>query len=335
MGITNFVKEAFELYRKSGGTFYQFADDNSGNQPLLVNSFFGQLSICSKQFLSGSKGFIINTLKTVVLYSSGHLGSATIFNKLLNMPEFEIVTLVKSQPLTFTAAGARKIRRHLKKMGWQFAWLLFWQQTIQGFGYLINLIFHFNRRQLLPAWLLAKERDVPIIKCTSINDPNVVRLIKELNPDLIISAYFNQILKPDIIAIPKQGILNVHPGWLPAYRGAMTYFWVLKNGSDSAGVSVHWIDEGVDTGDVVARRSFTIKPGMTQQHVLSITAVIGARLLKRIGAKLLSGTTPETIAVDTQNASYYPLPGSDEFHDYFRSRRFFRIRDLLRYILRI
>jgi len=129
--------------------------------------------------------------------------------------------------------------------------------------------------------------------------------------------------------------LNVHPGWLPVYRGAMAYFWVLRQGDESAGVSVHWIDEGVDTGSLVARRSFVIKPGMTQQRVLTITAIIGARLLKRIGQKLLSGQMPDTIKVNIQKASYYPMPDSDDFNEYFKTRRFFRIRDLLRYILKI
>jgi len=109
---------------------------------------------------------------------------------------------------------------------------------------------------------------------------------------------------------------------------------VLKNNNESAGVSVHWIDEGIDTGSLVARRSFVIKPSMTQQRVLTITAIIGARLLKRIGMQLLSGHTLKTISVDKEKVSYYPMPGSDDFNKYFKTKRFFRIRDLLSYILR-
>lgn len=277
----------------------------------------------------------IKKIKTVILYSSGHLGSATIFNKLINSPEFEIIGLVKSQPLKFSKSGAKKIRKHLKKVGWRFGWLLFWQQCIQGLGYLINLIIPYQKNRLLPAWSLAKKKNIPVHECLDVNDANTIQFISKLQPDLIISAYFNQIIKPPIIAIPKQGILNVHPGWLPVYRGAMAYFWVLKKGDESAGVSVHWIDEGIDTGSLVARRSFIIKQGMTQQRVLSITAVIGAHLLKRIGRLLLSGKTPETITVDEGQASYYPMPGSDDFDDYFKTRRFFRIRDLLSTILKI
>ena len=115
----------------------------------------------------------------------------------------------------------------------------------------------------------------------------------------------------------------------------MAYFWVLKNGNESAGVSVHWIDEGVDTGALVARRSFVIKPGMTQQRILAITAVIGAHLLKRVGRQLLNNETTNIIQQEDEEVAYYPMPGSDDFNDYFKSRRFFRIRDLLRYILKL
>ncbi len=251
------------------------------------------------------------------------------------MPEFEIVGLVKSQPLKFTRAGARKIRKHLNSVGWRFGWLLLWQQIVQSLGFLINLVVPYKKDRLLPAWSLAKDKCIPLHKCKNINDPDSIHFIKMHEPDLIVSAYFNQILKPPIISIPRFGILNVHPGWLPAYRGAMAYFWVLKNGSESAGVSVHWIDEGIDTGALVARRSFLIKPGMTQQRVLTITAVIGARLLKRIGKKLLPGKMPETITIENEKTTYYPMPGSSDFDEYFENIRYFRIRDLLSHILRI
>lgn len=271
----------------------------------------------------------------MILYSSGHLGSATIFNKLLDSAEFDVIGLVKSQPLEFSATGAKKIRKHLNKVGWRFGWLLFWQQIVQAFAYLIGLLIPYQKDQILPAWSLAKKHNIPVHDCLSVNDAASLQFISDLQPDLIISAYFNQIIKPPLIALPEFGILNVHPGWLPVYRGAMAYFWVLKNGHESAGVSVHWIDEGIDTGSLVERRSFVIKQGMTQQRVLSITSIIGARLLKRVGRKLLSGQEPETISVDQEHVSYYPLPGSADFDEYFKTKRFFRIRDLISTILRI
>ena len=268
-------------------------------------------------------------LNVVVLYSAGHLGSAMIMNKLLQMPEINIVGVVKAQPLKLSFKGWSRVKQHLRKVGWRFAWLLFWQRCIQGLGYLITLVFPFLRKRLKPAWKIASEHNIPIFHCQNINDKSCQDFIKSLNPDLIISAYFSQILKTEIISLPKRGILNVHPGWLPSYKGAMAYFWGLKNGSDRGGVTIHWIDEGIDTGEVLARRSFPLKAETTQEKVLMLTAVIGASLIQGVVRKLVLGKDVTPLVIEKEQDMYYPLPGEKDFESYFEQRRFFRIRDIL------
>lgn len=276
----------------------------------------------------------INThtsMDVVVLYSSGHLGSAMIMNKLLKMPEINIVGVVKAQPLKLSIHGRSRIKQHLKKVGWRFAWLLFWQRCIQGLGYLLTIVFPFLRKGLKPAWKIAADHEIPIFHCKNINDAASHRFIKQLNPELLISAYFSQILKKEIISLPKTGVLNIHPGWLPAYKGAMAYFWVLNNGSDRGGVTVHWIDVGIDTGEVLARRSFLLKPNATQVTVLMYTAVIGAKLTQRVIKKLLAGKDPKLNIINDgdEKDAYYPMPGDKDFEAYFKQHRFFRIRDVI------
>ena len=72
------------------------------------------------------------SLGVVVLYSSGHLGSAMVMNKFLNISEINIVGVVKARPLTLSVRGRSRVKQHLKKVGWKFAVLLFWQRCIQG-----------------------------------------------------------------------------------------------------------------------------------------------------------------------------------------------------------
>ncbi len=131
--------------------------------------------------------------------------------------------------------------------------------------------------------------------------------------------------------VARFGVLNIHPGWLPSYRGAMAYFWVLHNDSERGGVSVHWIDEGIDTGEILERRSFALPQNATQETVLMLTAVIGTRLLRRVIKRLQAGQAAHQVSDDKEiaQAGYYPLPGGKEFASYFARRRFFRIRDLL------
>lgn len=250
------------------------------------------------------------------------------------MPEFEIIEVIKSKPLKLSFSASRDIKKKLKKVGWRFGWLLFWQHCIQIFAYGLSLLLPDNGERILPTWKIKQLHDINISRCHNINHESVVNKIKKLEPDLIVSAYFNQILKPELIDIPRLGILNIHPGWLPAYRGAMSYFWVLKNGSDKAGVSVHWIDKGIDTGALIKRRSFRISERMTQQNVLVLTAVIGAKLLQHVARTLINGETPKTINADIQENSYYPMPAEKDFDDYFKQRRFFRIRDVFLFLLK-
>lgn len=250
------------------------------------------------------------------------------------MPEFEIIGIIKSKPLPLTRKTAKDLKKHLKNIGWRFGWLLFWQQTIQFLGYVINILLPGDGDRILPVWKISREYGIPVKHVHDINHPTVINLIQDLKPDIIVSAYFNQIIKEPVIDLPKFGILNIHPGWLPAYRGAMAYFWVLKNGSEKAGVSIHWIDKGIDTGELVSRREFKIKNGMTQQKVLIFTAVIGSILLQRIAKLLLTGQKLHAISVKGEPEQYYSLPGEKEFDDYFKHRRFFRIRDLVSFLLR-
>lgn len=273
-------------------------------------------------------------LDIVVLYSAGHLGSAIILNKILSMPCYRVVGVIKASPLSFSRQGLKKLKNNLKKTGWRFAWLLLWQRTIQAFGFLITLAFPFLRKRIQPAWKIASDLNIPLLKCTNINNPDGQAFIRELKPDLLVSAYFNQILKPDTIAIPTRGVLNVHPGWLPAYKGAMAYFWVFLGGEEKAGVSLHWIDAGIDTGALIARKSFQLKPQMTQDQVLKITAVVGAKLLERTGKQLVKNQQPPEIEIDDKEEDqYYPMPGEAAFNDYFKKRRFFRIRDSLGFLI--
>ncbi len=274
-------------------------------------------------------------LRVIVLYSAGHLGSAMILNRLLQLPAYEVIGVIKARPLDFSRAGLSKLKRHLKKVGWRFAWLLFWQRLVQGAAYLLTLPLPSAGKRLRPAWKIAADMAIPVLQCKNINGEEALRFIHKLQPDLLLSAYFTQILKAPVIRIPRLGVLNVHPGWLPAYKGAMAYFWVLKNGSEQAGVTLHWIDEGIDTGAIIARRSIQIQPGMTQQNVLIATARVGAELLSEVGEKLLQGISIESITPEEgEREAYYPMPGEEEFANYFRRRRFFRIRDTIASIWR-
>jgi len=270
-------------------------------------------------------------LRTVLLYSRGHLGSAIVFN-LLHKRELDIVGVVRASPLLSAKTGYINFNP-IKKTGIRLGVMLAWQRSIELLTYGLAVLFSFFRKDgFLPGWLLAHRLKIPILTCKDINAPEVLDFLREKQPDILVSAYFHQIIRPPILKIPRLGVLNIHPGWLPDYRGVMNYFWVLRNEEQSGGVSIHWIDEGIDTGGLLARVRFTITPQMTQHQVLMKTAILGSRLLQQIARRLARNEAIPVITVSEEDARYYSLPGPQAFDEYFRRRRFFRIRNVLRII---
>ena len=91
-----------------------------------------------------------------------------------------------------------------------------------------------------------------IEQVNQINAPAVVNHLKALSPDLIISIRYGCILKAPVITIPKQGVLNLHSGILPKYKGVMATFWALKNNDVEVGTTLHTIeDASIDTGHII------------------------------------------------------------------------------------
>ena len=198
-------------------------------------------------------------LKVVVLYSNGHLGSIIVLNRLMKMKAVEVVGILPANNLELSEKGLKKMSRQIKKTGILFAFMLFFQRFIQALAFASTSLFPFLKRRLRTCSEIAEEHNIPVMNTKNVNSIESLEFLRQLQPDLGVSAYFPHILKARALSIPRLGILNIHPGWLPEYKGAMSYFWCLRNNESKAGVSVHWMDEGIDTGPLLARRRFKIR----------------------------------------------------------------------------
>lgn len=103
-----------------------------------------------------------------------------------------------------------------------------------------------------------------------LSEKKVLERLKELKPEIGICAFWGYILKPEIIKIPAFGCINFHPGYLPQNRGMNPNVWPFIDGSE-AGVSLHFIDKGVDTGDIIARKKIQIVPWDTAETLYDKT----------------------------------------------------------------
>lgn len=94
----------------------------------------------------------------------------------------------------------------------------------------------------------------------SINEPCFIEKIKELNADIGVVCSYNKLLSKEFLSSTKMGYINCHPSLLPDYRGACPYFHVINNGEKKSGVTLHFMDENFDTGDIIYQKEFEITP---------------------------------------------------------------------------
>lgn len=125
----------------------------------------------------------------------------------------------------------------------------------------------------------ALELGLEVFQPEDINSLESLDTIKRAEPDIIIVVAYGQILKEDILNLPKYGCINVHASILPKYRGAAPINWVIINGEDKTGNSIMRMDSGLDTGDVLKKSEIKIDKDMNAGELHDILMEDGAKLL--------------------------------------------------------
>ncbi|MGL5331003.1 MAG: methionyl-tRNA formyltransferase [Peptostreptococcaceae bacterium] len=130
-----------------------------------------------------------------------------------------------------------------------------------------------------PVKELAIKHDIPVYQPIKARDEEFVQILRDLNPDLIVVVAFGQILPKSILDIPKFGCVNVHVSLLPKYRGAAPINWVIINGEEKTGVTTMYMDEGLDTGDMILTSEFNLNDEITAGELHDIMKEEGAKVL--------------------------------------------------------
>lgn len=125
----------------------------------------------------------------------------------------------------------------------------------------------------------AERWGVPYFLLTKATASGLIPFLKARAPDLICVASMSQLLGPEALRVPRWGALNLHPSLLPKYRGPVPWFWHYHQMEKEMGVTVHRIDEGVDTGNILRQASFPIPLGMTSTQMRLSAGRLGARLM--------------------------------------------------------
>jgi methionyl-tRNA formyltransferase len=148
---------------------------------------------------------------------------------------------------------------------------------------------------------------IPVIGSQDVNEAETVATIRGWQPDLLISIHLNQLIKRDLIDLPRLGCLNIHPALLPRNRGLFPYFWAIANGDEETGVTLHWVDEKFDTGDILLQAPISLNLDDTMTSLQYRSAQVGTDLVVR-GVELVEAGNPPHIAQDNSQATYYSWP---------------------------
>ncbi len=188
----------------------------------------------------------------------------------------------------------------------------FWAKAIKtlkifGFAFFVRYGFKFIKSKFVSSnkvgSILEKHQVKKINIVWNINSIESLELIQSFNPDLLVSIAGNQIFKKDLIELAPCGCLNLHTALLPKYRGLMPSFWVLKNDEKYTGVSVFFVDEGIDSGPILVQKKIEI--GNRSQESL-------IRDTKKMGMDAIN----EAISL-IQKGGYTVLENDDEQSTYF------------------
>ena len=130
--------------------------------------------------------------------------------------------------------------------------------------------------------------------------------IKDMNPDVICVVAYGKILPKEILDIPKLGCINVHGSLLPKYRGAAPINWVIINGEEKTGVTTMYMNEGLDTGDIILQSEFALSDEITAGELHDIMMEQGGELLIETIDKIKNNCAPR-IPQNDEESSYAPI----------------------------
>jgi len=155
-----------------------------------------------------------------------------------------------------------------------------------------------QRVSATPIKILAEKHRIPILQPTSPKDPDFPNALRIFGADLFVVVAF-RILPPSIFTIPKKGTFNLHASLLPKYRGAAPIQWAIINGETETGVTTFFIQEKVDTGNVLLQRAIPISPDMTTGDLHDTLAELGAKTVLETVELLDAGEVQTTKQLDS------------------------------------
>ncbi len=155
-----------------------------------------------------------------------------------------------------------------------------------------------------PVAVWTHERGLPMLRPERLGDPSAIDAIRRAAPDLLVLADYGQIVPAEVLSMPRLGALNLHPSLLPRHRGAAPIQTAILEGDTQTGVTIIQMDEGLDTGPIVAQRAVTLSGDESAPDLEARLSAVASDLLNEtLGPWLAGEITPEPQTADGATAT--------------------------------
>jgi methionyl-tRNA formyltransferase len=185
---------------------------------------------------------------------------------------------------------------------------------------LIPLVSPFLERT---AAQIAWDRGLPVFELRRPAAAEALATLAELRPDVACVACFPLRIPAPLLALPPLGFLNMHPALLPLHRGPAPLFWTFRAGERAAGVTIHFMDAGLDTGAIVAQEAFDLPDGISGAAVERRCDALGARLMAAALRELSEGTLARRAQPPGGSYEGWPAPEDWRLDSGWAARRAF------------
>jgi methionyl-tRNA formyltransferase len=155
---------------------------------------------------------------------------------------------------------------------------------------------------------VARRYDIPIYKPGKINATEFVATLRdEIRPDLLVSVAASQVLKQRVLEVPPMGCINLHSAPLPRYQGMMPNFWTMLHNEPEAMVTIHYMVEKLDAGDIIVQLPVPIYPGDSLHNLMVRSKQIGVQAMLEAVEQIEQGTVQRQ-PMDKNRATYFSFP---------------------------
>jgi len=242
----------------------------------------------------------------IVILTNDNFFSFTVLKDFLEKRKNDIILIVFSSALIGKRGTFASIKWSLQNTGFRHT---VFKLSVYG-------IFKFMKVlcELLPfipnhysSFLWAKRNGMDYVIAPNVNDTEVVERIKSVKPDLIISVSMNQIVKKQILEMPPQGCINVHCAPLPRYGGMSPYVWALAHNEDHSATTIHYMEEGLDTGDIIVQEKVNVVKNDSAFALFYRCCQLASKLLVKVIDKIEAGTVT-SYKQDLSKKTYFSWP---------------------------